>query len=332
MTKTDAEICAAIGQAIKERSDKLAEKHERGAEERGEVTARVEAILAVFADFDEHYEAEELRLRSDAAGDKLAPLALTSALDDLSQRFAVVEKHLSQNATALPNYEVRRVQESLRKQREQFQTLQADLQPKKKFGFRGKKTKKSTAAAEDSAERKAIAPRAGLTQEGYALEDKTGETIVISGNEINSKDVLFKNLSGVRVKVTGNPSTLHLTNLKDSTVFCGPVSSSIFLEDCANCKFVLACQQLRTHKTTDSTFYLHVTSKAIIEDCTGLGFAPYPLDESNESLMGDFEASGLDRGRNNWDDVDDFNWLAADKASPNWSIVPESERESFEKY
>ena len=35
---------------------------------------------------------------------------------------------------------------------------------------------------------------------------------------------------------------------------------------------------------------------------------------------------------NNWDDVDDFNWLAADKASPNWSILPEAERETFEKY
>ena len=179
---------------------------------------------------------------------------------------------------------------------------------------------------------KATTAKVELTQEGYVLEDKTGETVTVTASEVNSRDLLFKNLTGVKVKVVGNPSTLHMTNVRESVIHVGPVSSSVFLEDCADCTFVLACQQLRTHKTVTSTFYLHVTSKAIVEDCSGLRFAPYPLDESNEALMRDFELSGLDRGRNNWDDVDDFNWLAADKASPNWSILPEAERETFEKY
>ena len=58
-------------------------------------------------------------------------------------------------------------------------------------------------------------------------------------------------------------------------VLCGPVSSSVFVEDCKDCVFVVACQQLRVHSTTNSQFYLHVTSRAIIEDCQKVSFAPY---------------------------------------------------------
>eukprot|EP00041_Stephanoeca_diplocostata_P013881 m.247982 g.247982 ORF g.247982 m.247982 type:complete len:68 (+) comp19501_c0_seq11:1785-1988(+) len=34
------------------------------------------------------------------------------------------------------------------------------------------------------------------------------------------------------------------------------------------------------------------------------------------------QVSGLRRDVNNWDKVDDFNWLNPTEASPNWSIMP----------
>lgn len=71
-------------------------------------------------------------------------------------------------------------------------------------------------------------------------------------------------------------------------------------------------------------FYLHVTSRAIIEDSKNVRFAPY--NWSYENLDSDFEKSGLDTTTNNWNQVDDFNWLANDAASPNWTILPESVR------
>ena len=61
------------------------------------------------------------------------------------------------------------------------------------------------------------------------------------------------------------------------SILCGPVSSSVFIEDCKDCTFVVACQQLRVHGTVQSLFYLHVTSRAIIEDCQQVSFAPYNL-------------------------------------------------------
>lgn len=64
---------------------------------------------------------------------------------------------------------------------------------------------------------------------------------------------------------------MHLAKLVDCTICMGPTARSVFISDCVNCKLVLACQQLRVHTTTNSDFYLHVTSRAIIEDCSGLG-------------------------------------------------------------
>lgn len=38
------------------------------------------------------------------------------------------------------------------------------------------------------------------------------------------------------------------------------------------------------------------------------------------------QVAGLSREANNWDKVDDFNWLASKDLSPNWSILPEDKR------
>ncbi|CAI9592299.1 unnamed protein product, partial [Staurois parvus] len=112
--------------------------------------------------------------------------------------------------------------------------------------------------------------------------------------------------------------------LSGCRVLCGPVSTSIFVDNCRDCLFAFPCQQLRTHTTRDSRFYLHVTSRAIIEDCTNLRFSPFTW--SYPEILEDYRLSGLDRSRNNWDQVDDFNWLAMGVKSPNWSVIPEEER------
>ncbi|KFO36165.1 Tubulin-specific chaperone C [Fukomys damarensis] len=147
----------------------------------------------------------------------------------------------------------------------------------------------------------------------------------MSADELSQRDVLLSELSGCTVRLYGNPNTLRLARARGCKVLCGPVTTSVFLEDCSGCVLAVACQQLRVHTTRDTRIFLQVTSRAIVEDCGGIRFAPYSW--SYEGIDRDFEASGLDRSKNNWSDVDDFNWLARDVASPNWSILPEEERE-----
>lgn len=109
------------------------------------------------------------------------------------------------------------------------------------------------------------------------------------------------------------------------------------------------------HDTNDTTFYLHVTGKAIIEGCKDMRFAPYTwqypgqaddyavgrirLREIHSSVNTAYgcdpgalphgpslQASGLNKERNSWNDVDDFHWLRNDEPSPNWAVLPEAER------
>ena len=40
------------------------------------------------------------------------------------------------------------------------------------------------------------------------------------------------------------------------------------------------------------------------------------------------QESGLNERVNNWDQVDDFNWLVSGTHSPNWSLLPPEQRRS----
>ncbi|XP_014805896.1 PREDICTED: LOW QUALITY PROTEIN: tubulin-specific chaperone C [Calidris pugnax] len=151
-----------------------------------------------------------------------------------------------------------------------------------------------------------------------------GEELELGPAELLQRDVVLSELRGCRVRLRGNANTLRVRDCRGCTVLCGPVSTSVLVDGCSDCLLVLACQQLRTHRTRDSRFYVQVTSRAVIEDCTKVSFAPYTW--SYPGIERDFESSGLDRNRNNWNLVDDFDWLATDKPSPNWSLIPEQER------
>ncbi len=133
------------------------------------------------------------------------------------------------------------------------------------------------------------------------------------------KDISFSNLKKCTLTLYGSPLALHLEKLESCRVFCGPVSGSVFINDCKDCIFVFPCQQLRVHSSVKSQFYLHVTSRAIIEDCHDLGFAQF--NWTYDGMDGHFEASRLDRTKNNWQLVNDFNWLRTEEQSPNWYII-----------
>jgi len=105
---------------------------------------------------------------------------------------------------------------------------------------------------------------------------------------------------------------------------CGPISGSAFVDNLRNVKLIIACHQLRIHETNSCDFYIHIGSRAIIENCSKVRFAPYAwkypkLDEH-------FEKSSLNPAKSNWECVDDFNWLNQNVASPNWEFLEEGKR------
>lgn len=258
----------------------------------------------------------------------------TKVLEEVTHKIQHLQKFLNDSTVFLTQYELRQAQDSLQKLQGSMNEKRVEAMPKKKFAFRSRAAGASQqpAVTSSSSEGK---PKADLghlevdsaiTAEQCGFSNTHNEVLTKQSEEIQQRDVLLSHLTNCRVRLYGSPSTLHIKNVKGCQILSGPVSSSVFVDECKDSTLVLACQQLRTHNTTSTQIYLHVTSRAIIEDCHGVCFAPF--NWTYHKLDDDFRVSGLDPKRNNWSQVDDFNWLAAGTPSPNWTVIPESERTS----
>ncbi|XP_037503447.2 tubulin-specific chaperone C [Rhipicephalus sanguineus] len=137
-------------------------------------------------------------------------------------------------------------------------------------------------------------------------------------SEVGGKDTELDSLDDCQVTIQGCPATLFARRLRNCHIRCGPVASSVFVEECESCTFLVACHQLRVHDSLKCEFRVHVQTRSIIEDSNELLFGKYDFVYDGDEQ--DWCASHLDRTVNNWNKVDDFNWLAADKPSPNWEL------------
>ncbi|XP_039991669.1 tubulin-specific chaperone C [Xiphias gladius] len=257
---------------------------------------------------------------------------VTQRLEEATAKTVLLQKFLNDSVVFLTSYELRQAQVALQKLHTSLAETREEALPKKKFAFRSrtKAADKVSAPVSDTAPPDAATPADSGEVAGDGASEQCGfsnmdsEFLTKTSEEIQKQDLLLTHLSNCKVRLFGSPSTLHLKHIDSCEILCGPVSSSVFVDHCRNSTLSFPCQQLRTHNTTDTQVYLHVTSRAIIEDCHGVSFAPFTW--AYPTLEEDFSVSGLDQERNNWSQVDDFNWLAAGEPSPNWTVIPEGDR------
>lgn len=324
---------------ISDRREKITEKLERRHEERlaeierkrlddTETESKKSSIDFFYKTFQEEMSAIQAKFDETCSQDsQLSKGELTENFDTMILRVKKVQKFVSDYVSVLPSYDIHRSQEAASSLISDIQTKREEMIPKKKFAFKSrKKEKTATAKPAKAADVVEVEPEKKnvFIQDSKGFSSKSCESLELSADEIKLQDVSLSNLVSCKVVLPGYPSAVHINNLKDCTVFCGPVPGSIFVDNCEKCIFIIACQQLRVHHTQNSQFYLHVTSRAIIEDTSAVLFAPYNWNYARKEM--DFKESGLNESINNWDDVDDFNWLASDKHSPNWDVLPESQR------
>lgn len=109
---------------------------------------------------------------------------------------------------------------------------------------------------------------------------------------------------------------LTLKNISQSLIICGHVSGAAHLTNVTDSVVAVASRQFRMHESKCCDVYLHAAGRPIIEDCSGVRFAPLPevyVTEADRAV------------ENKWEAVDDFKWLKLDP-SPNWSVLDESKR------
>ncbi|CAK6969692.1 tubulin-specific chaperone C [Scomber scombrus] len=301
---------------------KEAKESQSVAEEKGEY---------FYSAFNKERAAVEELLSGCSGADRAT---MTHRLEEATDRIGQLQKFLNDSVLFLTQYDLRQAQAALQKLQSTLAEMREDALPKKKFAFkvRTKAADKASVTPAPNPDADTPAAAGGTKRDGataseqYGFSNMSDVLVTRTAEEIQKQDVLLTHLTNCKVRLLGSPSTLHLKHIDSCEILCGPVSSSVFIDHCRNSTLAFPCQQLRTHHTTDTQVYLHVTSRAIIEDCRGVSFAPFSW--SYPSLEEDFSVSGLDKNRNNWNQVDDFNWLAAGTPSPNWMVIPEADRKT----
>ncbi|KAJ7341126.1 hypothetical protein JRQ81_004887 [Phrynocephalus forsythii] len=326
-------FAAAVPERLQQREAERREETERRRRQRDAQTVQEEQSDYFSAAFAREREAVEGLLGPD--GD-------AEAVSEAAGRLQGLQRLLNDSVRFLAPYEVRQAQATLSRLQAALSERRLQLQPKKRFAFK-KALRKEPATSpqplpttpeeeeeEEEEEDSAQGPPPPAAASSFAVEPgcgfsgAEGQELEMGPAELLQQDVVLSELRGCRVRLRGNPNTLLVRHCRACTVLCGPVSTSARVDGCRGCLLALACQQLRTNRTAETSFYVQVTSRAMLEECRRIGFAPYTW--TYEGIEADFETSGLDRRRDNWDQVDDFDWLARDEASPNWSVIPENER------
>lgn len=226
-----------------------------------------------------------------------------------------LQKFLNDSTVFLTQYELRQAQASLQKLQCSLEEKRDKFIPSKIFAFRsrniGANKIKVTQPRDEPASTNSGGSDGSLAVDSVVCANQCGfsnahsQVLTKGADEIHQRDVLLSHLTNCKVRLLGSPRTLYIKHVRDSEILCGPVSSSVFVDQCTGCTLAFPWQQLRTHNTTDTEVYLHVTSRPIIEDCRL------------------FNLSGLDIERNYWNQVDDFNWLTVGTPSPNWTVIPD---------
>lgn len=302
----------------KRHEDHLAAKEQRNKEssEQDESKETLAKLLGWISDLNSSIEFEMENIDKENSQE---------ILDTLSEKMQNLDTFFTEKAPVLTPFDTKKVQGGVLDVRSKYGDLQDVLRPKKKFGFKGDK-KKAFQKSKTQNSPKVVNASSKNEQNkrpeiGFSINGKTNEVIEVDDNNVIGQDVMLSQLSNCTIIIKSNPITLHATHLSNCILQCGPVQTSVYLDHCNNCTLSLACQQLRAHNSSKSKIFLHVVSKGIIEDCSDIQVAPYNM--KYDSLIGQFESIGLDINTNNWNQLDDFNWLASDQPSPNWSILCE---------
>ncbi|KAG6449387.1 hypothetical protein O3G_MSEX006020 [Manduca sexta] len=282
---------------------------------------------------NEEYFSGAFKIKSEYIEDLLNQIptletnTLPSHFDSIKRDVNELQKYVVTSSFFLKEFNMRKYLGIVQNLQTKCYEMEDRYVPRKKFGFSKKKLPKSHDQKQNSLDERDGAAKKDSNkwdEKLFGFDSIENKVLLLQNDDLFQRDVALRNLKNCTIGLKGVMGTLHLTNLESCVVLTGPVTSSVFIEKCNNCRIITACQQLRMHTSNKCDIYLHVTSKGIVEDCSEIRTAPYNLQY--EDLEKHFNMSSLDKSCNNWDRLDDFNWLAPDIPSPNWSVLDVTQR------
>lgn len=158
----------------------------------------------------------------------------------------------------------------------------------------------------------------------YTFRNKTNETLMKLPGQIEGQPFDVSDLEGCTVMLLDHINQVQIDHLSNCRIFVGPSSESVFVRNCTNCVFTIACKQLRTRDCFDCSIYLYSLTDPIIETSEQMTFAPF-----NGAYCGierNFTDARLEPTNNHWSQVYDFN--DPEKSGANWRVLNQEEEKA----
>mmetsp|Transcript_12145 Transcript_12145/g.15147 ORF Transcript_12145/g.15147 Transcript_12145/m.15147 type:complete len:326 (+) Transcript_12145:107-1084(+) len=163
----------------------------------------------------------------------------------------------------------------------------------------------------------------------YTVRNKTDQTVLKPPKSIQGQPFDIIDCHNCTIKIVDRTDQVQIDNVTSSRIFVGASSGSIFVRNCRDCTFTVACKQLRTRDCHNCTFYLYCKTEPVIETSVDMRFAPFNGDYPGHET--DMTNADLDAGRNLWDVVFDFTppakKLLGHVVNKNWRRLLSEERE-----
>ncbi|CCG83990.1 protein of unknown function [Taphrina deformans PYCC 5710] len=239
-----------------------------------------------------------------------------STLDDgdIASRLSAQQRALTENAGALPAYDIRRYQSSLDELSRLLSTRRTEAKPKAKFSFKSRRSeapKLPRPRDPTKIEEASTLPRLPEPPGSLTINGETAQTSRLNTEThpslLHNSTITIASFTDSEIDLSRSElyTSVTLRNLTRCSIKAGSSTSSLFIDSCKSCQIIGEAQQFRIHTCSDCQVkYVCRTGRPVIEDCKNMQFG-------NENKNG--------AGQRMITVVDDFSDLSGD--GRNWSVI-----------
>ena len=139
----------------------------------------------------------------------------------------------------------------------------------------------------------------------YTFRDKQSTILTKKPGSVQGQPFVIDNCHDCTLLVLDHCAQAQIDDVSNSKIFIGASSGSVFVRNCNNSTFTIACGQLRTRDCHHCTFNLFCKTEPVIETSSGMKFGPF--NGAYPGHKGDLLDADLDPSINKWHAVFDFN-------------------------
>lgn len=150
----------------------------------------------------------------------------------------------------------------------------------------------------------------------YVFENHHNETLVKEEGSLKGDNFDIRDCTDCDIFILDHTSQILIDRLKRCRIYIGPCTSSIFMRNCKDCKFVMACGQMRTRDCKDIDMLLYCASRPTMERSSNFKLGCFNMGYI--SLRKQFESAELSVWKNPWTDLHDF----SRDGSKKWTYLP----------